>query len=91
MPVKGHRTSAGERTRTKILQATVRILGRDGPGRFSASSLAKEAGVSKATLFHHFRAIDEIPILAMESYWTQSLTPRSDSASSSEPWATSRN
>lgn len=82
MPVKGHRTSAGERTRSKILQATVRILGRDGPDRFSASSLAKEAGVSKATLFHHFRAIDEIPILAMESYWIQSLTPRTDAASS---------
>ncbi len=75
MPVKGQRTSTGERTRSKILQATVRILGRDGPDRFSASALAREAGVSKATLFHHFRAIDEIPILAMESYWTQALSP----------------
>jgi AcrR family transcriptional regulator len=70
LPPKGQRSQAGERTRVSILDATIRILGRDGPERFSASALARETGASKATLFHHFRTIDEIPILAMERFWT---------------------
>ena len=75
MPPKGQRSEVGERTRTAILDAAIRILGRDGPNRFSASALAMESGVSKATLFHHFRAIDEIPMLALERFWMQSLSP----------------
>lgn len=74
MPRKGQRSQAGERTRAAILDAAIRILGRDGPDRFSASTLAKESGVSKANLFHHFQAIDEIPMLALERFWTQSLS-----------------
>lgn len=82
MPPKGKRSKAGERTRAAILDSAIRILGRDGPDHFSASALAKESGVSKATLFHHFRAIDEIPMLAMERFWTQSLaTEKKDTAS----------
>ena len=75
MPPKGQRSQAGERTRGSILDAAIRILGRDGPERFSASALARETGVSKATLFHHFRALDEIPMLAIGRFWTQSLSP----------------
>ncbi len=75
MVVKGHRTKAGEQTRIAILEATLRLLGRDGPEAFSASTLAKEAGVSKATLFHHFGSLGEIPLEAFEQFWLQSLTP----------------
>ncbi len=53
-------------TRTDILDAAVIFLGRDGPEGFSASALAREVGVSKATLFHHFGSIDEIPLAAFE-------------------------
>ena len=58
--------SKGDETRTRILRAAVEILGRDGPDRFTASALAQEAGVSKATVFHHFDALDDIPVLAFE-------------------------
>lgn len=75
MPQKGHRTKAGDRTRATVLQATIRLLARAGLEGFSASVLAKEAGVSKATLFHHFRTIDEIPLLALEQFWLESLSP----------------
>jgi AcrR family transcriptional regulator len=75
MALKGQRTKAGDRTRTAILEATLRLLGRVGPDAFSASSLAKEAGVSKATLFHHFGSIEAIPLAAFEEIWHQSLTP----------------
>ena len=75
MAIKGHRTKAGDRTRTAILEATLTLLGRAGPDAFSASALAKEAGVSKATLFHHFGSIEEIPLAAFEQFWLRSLSP----------------
>ena len=48
-------------TRSAIIDAAIIVLGRGGPDAFSAASLAREVGVSKATLFHHFPSIDEIP------------------------------
>ncbi len=77
MPAKGHRTKAGERTRTSILEATIRLLGREGPDGFSASAVANEAGVSKATVFHHFRSVNEIPLLALDRFWASSLSRES--------------
>ena len=53
-------------TRSAIIDAAVTVLGRDGPHGFSAASLAREVGISKATLFHHFTTIDEIPTAAFE-------------------------
>ncbi len=86
MPLKGHRTKAGERTRTAIVEATLKLLSRAGPDAFSASTLATEAGVSKATLFHHFRAIDEIPLAALQHLWSQALAPRGDNAKSARQY-----
>jgi AcrR family transcriptional regulator len=48
--------------REAILDAAVTLLGRDGPDGFSAAALAREAGVSKANIFHHFASVDEIAI-----------------------------
>ena len=53
-------------TRAAIIDAAVAILGREGPEGFSASALAREVGVSKATLFHHFASLDEIPLAAFD-------------------------
>lgn len=74
MPPKGCRTEAGSRTRTAILDSTISLLGREGPEGISASAIATEAGVSKATVFHHFRTIDEIPLVALDRFWTSSLS-----------------
>lgn len=56
----------GDATRARILEAAVELLSREGPDGFTASALAAEAGVSKSTLFHHFDALDEIPLFALE-------------------------
>jgi AcrR family transcriptional regulator len=64
---------AGVSTRTRILHAALDLMGREGPDRFSASALAREAGVSKATLFHHFSALDEIPLAALEEMLLDSM------------------
>lgn len=58
--------TTAENTRTRILHAAIELMGREGPDRFTASALAQEVGVSKATLFHHFDTLDEIPLAALE-------------------------
>ncbi len=60
------RLTKGDATRARILEAAVELLSREGPDGFTASALAAEAGVSKGTLFHHFDALDEIPLYALE-------------------------
>jgi AcrR family transcriptional regulator len=83
MPARGHRTAAGARTRNSILDAAIKLLGSAGPDGFSASAIANEAGVSKATVFHHFRTVDEIPLVALDRFWASSLAgtmPESTSA-----------
>ena len=75
MVLMGQRTKGGDRTRTAILEAAMGLLGRVGPDAFSASALAREAGVSKATVFHHFSSMDEVPLAAFEQYWLRTLAP----------------
>lgn len=60
-------------TRSAIIDAAVAILGSQGPDGFSASALAREVGISKAALFHHFPSIDEIPTAAFERMISNSL------------------
>lgn len=60
-------------TKTKILLATIDILGKHGPGGFSAATLAKEVGVSKATIFHHFPSLDEVPLAALDLFAHQMI------------------
>lgn len=65
-------------TRTRILHAAVELMGREGPDRFTASALAREVGVSKATLFHHFASLDEIPLAALEEVFFEMLDSMAD-------------
>src|SRR5271157_920503 len=67
MPESRRKDKAPARdTRAAIIEAAVSILGQDGPAGLTASSLTRAVGISKATLFHHFRTIDEIPLVALE-------------------------
>lgn len=63
----------GRQTRVAILEAAVELLGRAGPDGFSAAALARAAGVSKATIFHHFASIDDIPLAAFDQIWHSML------------------
>jgi AcrR family transcriptional regulator len=71
MAAKGQRTAAGEKTRKEILNAALALLGSGGPDAVSAGALAREANVSKATIFHHFASVDKILLAAFD--WRQSL------------------
>jgi len=68
----------GSDTRTRILKAAVELMGREGPGHFTASALAREVGVSKATLFHHFASLDDIPLAALEEVFMDAMTRLED-------------
>ncbi|MBA3471490.1 MAG: TetR/AcrR family transcriptional regulator [Herpetosiphonaceae bacterium] len=58
-----------------ILEAALDLLGNHGPDGFTAAALAQAAGVSKATLFHHFATLDLIPLAAFEQVWLKALAP----------------
>lgn len=60
-------------TKQAIIESTITLLGREGADGFSASALAKEVGISKATIFHHFQTLDEIPVAALDLLTKQAL------------------
>lgn len=80
MVAKGRRIAAGEKTRAEILNAAVMLLGRGGPDAVSAGALAREANLSKATIFHHFAAVDTILLAAFDR--RQSLDAEGQQATS---------
>ncbi len=62
-------------TRSAIIAAAIRLLGRDGSDGFSAAALAREVGISKANIFHHFASLDEIPLAALAQLGAAMLAP----------------
>lgn len=56
----------GDPTRARIVEAAIRLLGEEGPDSLSAAALAREAGISKANVFHHFPRVEEIPQAAFQ-------------------------
>jgi AcrR family transcriptional regulator len=78
--------SRGDTTRARILHAAVQLLSRRGPDGFTASALATEAGVSKATVFHHFTTLDDVPLAAFEEILLAGMTRVEDGGSSLEEY-----
>ncbi len=73
MVVSDGRAKKGEHTRNRILRAAAELLGEVGVDGFSASALAKRAGISKGTIFHHFQNLDEVPLEVLETLLSQEL------------------
>lgn len=44
-----------ERSRGAAIQAALAIIARDGPGRLTLDAIARESGISKGGVMHHFR------------------------------------
>jgi len=51
-----------------IVDAAIRLMAEGGPEALTASALAKAAGISKATLFHHFASLDDIVLASFDRY-----------------------
>jgi AcrR family transcriptional regulator len=54
--------------RDEIVVAAMRVLARDGTAGLTAASLAREAGVSKANVFHHFETLNAVVLVAFEAF-----------------------
>lgn len=65
-PDRDGRKERGAVTRTRIIQAAITLIARDGIKGVTGSTLAKGAGVSKATIFHHFPSIQAVPLAALD-------------------------
>lgn len=59
------RRTRGQQTRRRLLEATVRVVGRDGPAGVTHRSVAAEAGLAKSLATYHFATIDELLVAAL--------------------------
>ncbi len=58
----------GEKTRQKILDATLSVIARDGVGGTTHRAIAKEAGVQLSLTTYYFRDLNELISLAFRSF-----------------------
>lgn len=65
------RCERGARTKSAIIKATMELLVANGPGALTAGNLAKQAEISKASLFHHFKNMDDVYIAMIEDQLDQ--------------------
>ncbi|QQP14530.1 TetR/AcrR family transcriptional regulator [Lysinibacillus agricola] len=54
------REKKGNKTKEALLNATISLIAENGIEALSASSIAKKANVSKASVFHHFGSMETI-------------------------------
>lgn len=55
-----------ERSRQAAIQAALAIIARDGPGRLTLDAIARESGISKGGVMHHFRTKESVVTALLE-------------------------
>lgn len=55
-----------QRTRDAAIQAALKIVARDGPTRLTIDAIARESGISKGGILHHFRTKNDVVKALME-------------------------
>lgn len=61
------RKAAKERTRQKLIEATLQVLHEQGPSALTTGRIAEAAGVAQPTFYVHFRDMDDALTQAAES------------------------
>ena len=61
----------GDETRERIITAARKLLYRDGVRATSVDAIAEQAGITKRSLYYHFRSKDDL----IEAYLTSRDTP----------------
>lgn len=64
MPPAATQSGRNGSTRTRILEAALEILSRDGPAKASMAEVARRAGLSRQGLYIHFSSKDELTYAA---------------------------
>lgn len=63
----------GEETRENILYVAIEIIAENGLKDMSTAKLAKAAGVSKSTIFHHFKSNEMLMISTLKLIFDELL------------------
>ena len=66
-------TPKGEARRDALLDAVLRVLGRDGPGAVTHRAVAAEAGVPVAAATYYFATLDELYLRALRRATSEQL------------------
>ena len=53
-------------TKKKIVFSAIELLAKGGYEAFTAKNIVNKAGISKGSLYHHFKSIDDIPVEAIK-------------------------
>lgn len=61
-------TTRGEERRTQVLEATLRLLAREGPRAVTHRAVAREAGTSLRATTYYFSSRDELLVQALVHY-----------------------
>lgn len=67
------RTEQAKATRIKIIGTALDILSTEGAASLTSGTLSRRLGMSKGTLFHHFKNMEEIHLAVLESI-TKTMT-----------------
>ncbi|TCK98520.1 TetR family transcriptional regulator [Natranaerovirga hydrolytica] len=62
-------------TSDKILYAAMEIISQEGLKGLTASKLAKIANISKSTVFHYYKSMDDIPALVLKTLYSEIFSP----------------
>lgn len=71
--INDRRIQKGEKTRENILSAAIEIIAENGLKDISAAKLAKASGISKSTIFHHFKSNELLMISALNYIFEELL------------------
>jgi len=72
---KRRRAEQEQRTRERITEAAVKLHGTVGPARTTVSAVAQEAGVQRATVYHHFPDEERLFAACSAHYWAANPLP----------------
>jgi AcrR family transcriptional regulator len=70
------RAASAARTRERIVAAAVAVYAREGFKNASMQSIAREAGVSPATVLNHFATAEEILVAAVDFLYEDMAVPQ---------------
>jgi AcrR family transcriptional regulator len=63
---KNHATTAGEKTRERIVEAALETLKREGFAGATSRAIAREGGFNQALIFYHFGSLDGLLLAALD-------------------------
>ncbi|WP_075256603.1 TetR/AcrR family transcriptional regulator [Herbaspirillum camelliae] len=63
-------SARSEKSRQLIIQAALTVIARDGANKLTIDAIAKEAGISKGGVLHHFRTKQAVLIALLDNQRT---------------------